>query len=161
MLARHYATLRTIAERTIAQHRLMQKSAGPDRISPTSLVAEAALRLLLQRTDLKNPEHLHGLATISMQRAIKDRARRRGTLKRVASGSARKVAAQSEAAPDVLHELEALRAAHPRQAEIVTLVGVKGLEVAEAAKELGISKPTAERDLRTAREWLARRLRGA
>jgi DNA-directed RNA polymerase specialized sigma24 family protein len=38
---------------------------------------------------------------------------------------------------------------------------VKGLSVEEAAKELGISKPTAERDLRTAREWLSRRLHGA
>jgi len=161
LLSRHYATLRTIAERTIAQHRLMQKAAGPDRISPSSLVAEAALRLLLQRTDLKNPEHLEGLAAISMQRAIKDRARKRGTRQRAVSGRPRKDAAQSDTTPDVLHELEALRAMHPRQADIVSLVGVKGLSVEEAAKELGISKPTAERDLRTAREWLARRLRGA
>ncbi|MCE2875475.1 MAG: hypothetical protein LW625_07545, partial [Planctomycetaceae bacterium] len=98
---------------------------------------------------------------ISMQRAIKDRARRRGTQQRAVSGRARKDAAQSDTTPDVLHELEALRAMHPRQADIVSLVGVKGLSVEEAAKELGISKPTAERDLRTAREWLARRLRGA
>ena len=161
LLSRHYATLRTIAERTIAQHRLMQKAAGSDRISPTSLVAEAALRLLLQRTDLKNPEHLEGLAAISMQRAIKDRARRRGTQQRAASGRASKAAAQGDATPDVLHELEALRAMQPRQAEIVTLVGVKGMTVDQAAEKLGISKPTAERDLRAAREWLARRLRGA
>lgn len=161
LLSRHYATLRTIAERTIAQHRMMQKAAGPDRISPTSLVAEAALRLLLQRTDMKNPEHLEGLAAISMQRAIKDRARKRGTRQRAVSGRTRKDAAQSDTTPDVLHELEALRAMQPRQADIVSLVGVKGLSVEEAAKALGISKPTAERDLRTAREWLSRRLNGA
>ena len=161
LLSRHYATLRTIAERTIAQHRLMQKAAGADRISPTSLVAEAALRLLLQRTDLKNPQHLEGLAAISMQRAIKDRARKRGTQQRAAAGRSGKSAEPTDTTPDVLHELEALRAMHPRQADIVTLVGVKGLSVGDAAKELGISKPTAERDLRTAREWLGRRLRGA
>jgi DNA-directed RNA polymerase specialized sigma24 family protein len=40
----------------------------------------------------------------------------------------------------------------------VTLVGLRGLTIAQAAKELGVSTPTAERDLRAARLWLAQRL---
>jgi DNA-directed RNA polymerase specialized sigma24 family protein len=42
---------------------------------------------------------------------------------------------------------------------LVTLVGLDGLTVAQAAKQVGVSVPTAERDLRAARLWLAQRLK--
>ena len=68
--------------------------------------------------------------------------------------------APAEAAADLLQALEALHAVRPRQADAVRLVGVQGLALADAAKRLGISVPTLERDLRAARAWLAKRVRG-
>jgi len=162
MLETHYVTLRQLASRILAQRRLMQRAAGPDRVSPTSLVAEATLRLLLQKKAIKDPDHLHGLAALSMQRSLNDRARRRGAKRRTAPPKAETPSTRTAEEPDdsVRVSLEALRKSKPRQAQVVTLVGLKGLTVAQAAKEMGISAPTAERDLRAARLWLAQRLKG-
>lgn len=162
MLETHYDTLRALASRILAQRQLMQRAAGPDRVSPTSLVAEATLRLLLQKKEIRDADHLHGLAALSMQRSLTDRARRRGAKRRTPSaGNESATAASTTPEPDdsVRVALEALRRSKPRQAQIVALVGVKGLTISKAAAELGISVPTAERDLRAARLWLAQRLR--
>lgn len=162
MMSAHYATLRGLARRVLAQHELMQRAAGPDRVSPSSLVAEATLRLLLQRTEIKNDEHLHGLAAESMKRALKDRARQRTAKRRTraAAGERSEALPPAEATSDLLQALEALHAVRPRQADAVRLVGVQGLTPAVAAKQLGISVPTLERDLRAARAWLGKRIRG-
>ena len=58
---------------------------------------------------------------------------------------------------DLLQELEALRRLRPRQADAIELVGLQGKSTAAAAKALGVSVPTIERDLRAARAWLAAR----
>ena len=163
MLETHYSMLRELAGRILAQRRQRQRTPGPDRISPTSLVAEATLRLLLQRTEIRNGKHLEGLAALSMQRSINDRARKRLAKRRTLPTDAPTAGGTVDAAePDdsVRIALESLRRSNPRQAEVVTLVGLKGATVAQAAKALGISTPTAERDLRAARLWLSRRLRG-
>lgn len=162
LLSRQYRSLRSIAERILVEHRAMQQAAGSDRMSPTSLVAEATLRLLLQKKEIRDADHLHGLAALSMQRSLTDRARRRGAKRRTPSaGNESATAASTTPEPDdsVRVALEALRRSKPRQAQIVALVGVKGLTISKAAAELGISVPTAERDLRAARLWLAQRLR--
>ena len=163
MLESHYDTLRVLASRILAQRRLMQRAAGPDRVSPTSLVAEATLRLLLQRTEIRDSDHLHGLAALSMQRSLLDRARRRGAKRRTAGrGSAAAEKRQTPEQPDdsVRTALEALRRIQPRQAEVVTLVGLQGRSLKDTAAELGVSVPTVERDLRAARLWLSTRLEG-
>jgi RNA polymerase sigma factor (TIGR02999 family) len=164
MLETHYVTLRELATRILAQRRLMQRAAGPDRVSPTSLVAEATLRLLLQKKAIKDPDQLHGLAALSMQRSLNDHARRRGAKRRSAPLEASKAPstrAAEEPDDSVRVSLEALGRSKPRQVQVVTLVGLQGLTVAQAAKEMGVSVPTAERDLRAARLWLAQRLKGA
>ena len=160
LLNSHYDTLRELARRILAQRRLMQKAAGPDRVSPSSLVAEATLRLLLQRERIRDPEHLHGLAALSMQRSLNDRARRRAAKRRDAGTS--KPSSEAELPPaqpesDLLQELEALRRLRRRQADAIELVGLQGKSTAAAAKALGVSVPTIERDLRAARAWLAAR----
>jgi RNA polymerase sigma factor (TIGR02999 family) len=163
MLETHYSTLRDLASRILAQRRQQERITGPDRISPTSLVAEATLRLLLQRTEIRDGEHLEGLAALSMQRSISDRARRRLAKRRTAPkdpAPAPKPAEAAEPEDSIRVALESLRQSNPRQAEIVTLVGLKGATVPQAAKILGISTPTAERDLRAARLWLSKRIRG-
>jgi RNA polymerase sigma factor (TIGR02999 family) len=162
LMGAHYDMLRALAKRVIAQHALLQRAAGPDRVSPSSLVADATLRLLLQRTTIRNDEHLQGLAAESMKRALKDRARRRGAKRRTRTGAAERKEAipAAEPAADLLQALEVLRAVRPRQADVVRLVGVQGVSPADAARRLGISVPTLERDLRAARAWLSRRVRG-
>lgn len=161
LLDAHYATLRELAKRLLAQRRMLQKAAGPDRVSPSSLVAEATLRLLLQRTEIRDTDQLHGLAALSMQRSLTDRARRRGARRRVkpkdAPPSARTIR-PVEAEADLLQELEVLRAVRPRQASVVELVGLQGKSTHETAQALGVSAPTVERDLRAARAWLATRM---
>jgi RNA polymerase sigma factor (TIGR02999 family) len=162
LLETHYVTLRELASRILAQRSLMQRAAGPNRVSPTSLVAEATLRLLLQRKAISDPDQLHGLAALSMQRSLNDRARRRGAKRRtVKIDHASKATSTPAEEPDdsVRVSLDALRRSKPRQAQLVTLVGLDGLTVAQAAKQVGVSVPTAERDLRAARLWLAQRLK--
>jgi RNA polymerase sigma factor (sigma-70 family) len=57
----------------------------------------------------------------------------------------------------VLSRLEAIS---PRQAKAVELRFFGGLTLEETAEVLGISAPTAMRDLRFAQAWLARELAG-
>lgn len=162
LLSRQYRSLRTLAERILAEHRALQKAAGPDRVSPTSLVAEATLRLLLQRNRVQGDDHLHGLAAITMRRALVDGARRRRTRERAQDGRDDPRAAEPvDAQAELRQILEVLRQVHPRQAEAIQLVGLKALSPAEAALKLGVSEATLRRDLRAGRAWIARRVRGA
>lgn len=54
--------------------------------------------------------------------------------------------------------LQELAAEEPRQAEVLSLHQVAGLEVDEIASMLEIAADEAERDLTAAREWLAHRV---
>lgn len=140
----------------------MQRAAGPDRMSPTSLVAEATLRLLLQRTGVNNDDHLNGLAAITMRRALIDGARRRRTRERAQDGRPEPRSVEpADAEAELRQVLEVLHRIQPRQAEALTLVGLRSLSPAEAARKLGVSEATLRRDLRAGRAWLARRVRGA
>jgi RNA polymerase sigma factor (TIGR02999 family) len=56
--------------------------------------------------------------------------------------------------------LEQLVAHDPRKAELVKLRFYAGLSVEDAARSLGISRATADRDWAYARAWLASRLQG-
>jgi RNA polymerase sigma factor (TIGR02999 family) len=162
MLQQHYRSLRELAERILAQHRLMERASGPDRITPSSLVAEATLRMLLQRKPVQNTDHLHGIAAISMRRAILDRARKRMSSERargmVRPNTPKDVAADPQ--DELRTTLEALRQAHPRQAEAIMLVGLQDMTVEDVATRLGVSTATVQRDLRVARAWIAQRMPG-
>jgi RNA polymerase sigma factor (TIGR02999 family) len=161
LLSRQYRSLRSIAERILVEHRAMQQAAGSDRMSPTSLVAEATLRLLLQRNRVNSDDHLHGLAAITMRRALVDGARRRRTREKAQDGRSDPVPEQpADAEAELRQILEVLRRVHPRQADALQLVGLRALSPAEAARKLGVSEATLRRDLRAARAWLARRVRG-
>jgi RNA polymerase sigma factor (TIGR02999 family) len=162
LLAQHYRSLRDIAKRVLAQHRLLQKASGPDRVSPSSLVAEATLRMLLQRNPVQNTDHLHGLAALSMRRSLLDRARKRRSNEQARRRADRGTRPNPPADPegDLTRTLQALRAVHPRQAEVIMLVGLQDLSVADVAARLGVSTATVQRDLRVARAWIAQRLQG-
>lgn len=157
LVERNYAELRAIAQREIRARKLGRT------LSPTSLVAEMVVRLLDQRTQPRNVEHLCGLATILMTRAIVDRSRRRKAVKR---GKGKRAARMSEAAEqdvptdrpggvagppgcrsDLVAGLQRLAVAHPVTMEIVTLRLVLELPMPRVAALLGVPLRTAYREL--------------
>ena len=162
LLTKQYQALREMAGRILRSEQLLKSSKINREMSPTSLVAESTLQLLAQRVAIQGDEHLQGLANISMQRVLSDRARKGRALKR--SGDPRDLLKADEVKSEVqelaiMNAIEALRAVRPRQAEVITAVCLQELSIEQAAKELNMTVPTLNRDLRAAREWLAKRLK--
>ncbi|MGH7507589.1 MAG: ECF-type sigma factor, partial [Longimicrobiales bacterium] len=106
----------------------------------------------------------------AMRRILVDHAKERGARKR-GGGLARVVfdaerfaalRAEPGADPDALLDLDealaALELEHPRQARAIELRYFGGLTLEESGSVLGVSAPTAMRDLRFAQAWLARAL---
>ena len=162
LLTKQYQALREMAGRILRSERLIKSSKINREMSPTSLVAESTLQLLAQRVTIQGDEHLQGLANISMQRVLSDRARKGRALKR--SGDPRDLLKAEEVKSEVqelaiMNAIEALRAVRPRQAEVITAVCLQELSIEQAATSLKMTVPTLNRDLRAAREWLAKRLK--
>lgn len=162
LLTKQYQALREMAGRILRSEQLVNSSKLNREMSPTSLVAESTLHLLAQRVQIQGDDHLQGLANVSMQRVLSDRARKGRALKR--SGNPRDLLKAEEVKSEVqelaiLNAIEALRAVRPRQAEVITAVCLKELTIEEAAKKLKMTVPTLNRDLRAAREWLSKRLK--
>lgn len=161
-----YAELRVVAESMMRQER------GGHTLQPTAVANEACVRLSRRGLPtLPRAEQL-ALASRVLGQVLIDHARRHGAEKR--GGGALRVrldelepgagvanAMADRAAPEfaAVHEaLSALRALHPRQAEIVTLRVMGGLTVAQISGLLGVSTRTVESDWAVARAWLRRAL---
>jgi RNA polymerase sigma factor (TIGR02999 family) len=150
---------------------LVRRKAGDDHsIEPTGLVHEAAIKLSGGNTDRfrTDPEYALQAARMTMRRILVERARARKARKR--GGDWTRVPLDDT--PDPLERrgvdaealfgaLDGLAARKPRQAEAFQLRFLLGLEFDQIAERLGVSLPTIHRDLRLAREGLARRLRVA
>lgn len=158
--------------RKLAAAKMARESAG-QTLQPTALVHEAWLRLGGEtQPQWKNRAHFFSAAAEAMRRILIENARRRQAARH--GGGLEKVSANATgfdvAAPLADAELLLLNeamdnlAAHdPRKAELVKQWYFVGLTVEEAARELGISQRTAERDWAYARAWLMNeidRLRG-
>jgi RNA polymerase sigma factor (TIGR02999 family) len=148
--------------RQLAAHRMASERPG-QTLQPTALVHEAYLRLTQggqgQRWDGRG--HFFAAAGEAMRRILVESARRKrclkhgGKLERVELG-------QLEIAsplPDdqllaVDEALSRLATFEPRAAAIVKLCFFVGLTQAQAAKEIGVSRATAERLWSFARAWL-------
>ena len=158
--------------RKLAAAKMARESSG-QTLQPTALVHEAWLRLGGEaQPNWKNRAHFFAAAAEAMRRILIDNARRRHAARH--GGGLEKLSANATgfdvAAPLADGELlllnEALDnlAAHdPRKAELVKQWYFVGLTAEEAARELGISQRTAERDWAYARAWLMNeidRLRG-
>jgi RNA polymerase sigma factor (TIGR02999 family) len=135
-------------------------------LQPTALVHEAYLRLAGQRApDWPDRAHFFAMAARVMRHVLVDHARRNRAAKR--GGSACRVSLEEATAPDRPLELEVialdealteLQALDADQAHIVELRFFGGLTEEEAAAALGVSVATVQRDWRTARAWLYRRI---
>ncbi len=170
LIEEHYATLRRLAARAI------RTRSAPERMSPTSLVAESVMRLLQQRDKPRSEEHLRGLATVFMARVLADNAKSRLRLKRGGGRSTRSIDdpsiafdldARSRAArPDdpqgatvdrtaLLDAMAAVAEHHPRAMEVLTLHVVGGIPLARVAELVGISERTAYREVELGRAELS------
>ncbi len=160
LFAAVYQELRNLAGR------FFRKEAKGITLQPTALVHEAYLKLVDQSAvDWRGRTHFFALAAQAMRRILVDHARRRGAAKR--GGHQNRVLLEDDLLPalepdnDVLAvdaALSKLAQVDPQQARLVELRFFGGLDVAEAAEALGISKRSAEREWTMVRAWLRREL---
>jgi len=148
--------------RKLAARKLAHEPPGLT-LQATALVHEAYLRLVGdEQADWQNRAHFFAAAAEAMRRILVERARRRARLRH---GGGRQREELDEAdlrivlpvSVDLLaldEALERLAAGDPVKAELVQLRFFAGLEVADAAKVLQISKATADRYWAYSRAWL-------
>lgn len=146
----------------------MAAEASDHTLQPTALVHEVYLRLVGSEDGVQweTRGHFFGAAAEAMRRILIDSARRKkaekhgGKLQRVDLGEIR---AATDLPSDDLFDLdEALiefAAVEPDKAALVRLRFFGGLSEADAAKCLGISRPTASRHWAYARAWLLDRMK--
>lgn len=140
--------------RKLAASRLSNEFPGYT-LQATDLVHEAYLRLVEVDRDVSwaNRRHFFAAAAEAMRRVVVDDARRRKSLKR--GGDLRRAelnenhSATSQQSPvDILaldEALQSLAEEDPVKAELVKLRFLAGLPHQDAARILGISRPTADR----------------
>ncbi len=138
-------------------------------LQSTALVHEAYLRLVDQdRISWRGRTHFFAVGARMMRRLLVDHARRRGRVKRgghwlrVTLSPDVKSLLGRDLDPDELLALdlalEKLERLDKRQKQIVELRFFGGLEVAEVADALEVSKRTVEGNWAHARAWLKREL---
>jgi RNA polymerase sigma-70 factor, ECF subfamily len=161
MLPQIYEELRRLARAYLRQER------NDHTLQPTALVHEAYLRLAVQHNlDWENRVQVMALAASMMRRVLLDYANGRNAAKRPGSGIRIPLhEAESEASDEVdLVDLNAalddLTRLDERQARVVEMRFFGGMSIEEIAGAAQISTATVERELRTSRLWLMRRLAG-
>ncbi|TWU44187.1 RNA polymerase sigma factor [Novipirellula aureliae] len=152
----------------LAGSMLNHESAG-NSLQPTALVHETYLRMADQtRVDWHGKTHFFAIGAKMMRRILVDHARgkkrhkRGGDMPRIPLADDLCVTNRND--EDVLaieEALEKLAKLDPRQAKIVELRFYGGLEVAEVAEVLGVSKRTVESEWTMIKAWMRRELSGA
>lgn len=136
-------------------------------LQPTAVVHEAFARLRHDRRIAMADRIAFAQAVAAtMERVLVDHARRRRSQRRgggVGHAPLRTELAGTsidlERVSDVSAALDAFAAVAPRPAQAIRLREFAGLTEAEAARALGVSIGTVQKDTRYARAWLAKRLR--
>lgn len=137
-------------------------------LQPTAIVHEAYLRLVDQtRIDWQGRTQFFAVAAVAMRRVLVDHARAQQRARR--GGGRCKVQLDSRLSPvdggecEILsvHEaLERLAMLDERGAKVVEMRFFGGLDMAEVAAALGVSKRTVENDWKHAKAWLRSELTG-
>ena len=130
----------------------------------TTLLHEAALRLLPAEVGAKDRRHFFAIAAQAMRFVLVDEARRRLAKKRAAEENALELSADLAPASSVDGRPEEILAIHqaltklsklnPRYVKMVELRYFAGMTVEEVADVLEVSTPTVKRDWQAARRWL-------
>jgi RNA polymerase sigma factor (TIGR02999 family) len=137
-------------------------------LNTTGLVHEAYLRLVeTPGTSLRDRSHFLALASRVMRNLLVDHARARKAAKRGGGAVPLELSdelwmpdEEAEAVRDLDEALTRLERVEPRQARILEQRYFGGLSLEETAEALGVSLATVKRELRAAREWLEKELRG-
>jgi len=159
MLPLIYEELRRLA------HSYLRRERSDHTLQPTALVHEAYIRLAVQHNlNWENRVQVMALAASMMRRILLDYANQRNAAKRPCSGVRipfSEVLNQAAGAVDFMDlnsALDALAQLDERQARAVEMRFFGGMSVEEISGAMEISTATVERELRTARIWLMRRL---
>lgn len=152
-----YNDLRRLAARELSRER------SGNTLQPTALVHEAYVRLVDQSSEPQwsHRGHFYTAAAEAMRRILVESARRKLTLKRGGDRERVELDADqlpvSQRRPEILaldEALSTLAADRPDLARLVSLRYFAGLTTEQAAKALGVSLRTAERNWTYARAWL-------
>lgn len=161
MLPKIYEELRRLARAYLRQER------SDHTLQPTALVHEAYIRLAGQHSlDWENRVQVMALAASMMRRVLLDHAAGRNAAKRPGSGvriplyEAEAQASDEVDLVDLNTALDDLARVDERQARVVEMRFFGGMSIEEIAGAARISTATVERELRTSRLWLMRRLAG-
>jgi RNA polymerase sigma-70 factor, ECF subfamily len=148
-------------------HHYMAGERADHGLQTTALVNEAYMRLVdYNRMQWQNRAHFFAVSAQLMRRILVENARRYnqrrgGRAQHVALDEAAIVGGMRPATlvalDDALNELERM---DPRKAQVVEMRFFGGLSLEETAEVLKISAVTVRRDLRTAKAWLYRELKG-
>ena len=153
--------------RRLAAHELRTEPAG-QTLQPTALVHEAYVQLVGDEDEPKwnHRGHFYGAAARAMRQILVDNARRKKTLKRGGDAERKPLDEEMLATSGHSFELLELDAAltqlekeRPDLAELVSLRYFAGLTMDQAARSLGISKRTAERNWTYVRVWLLEQMK--
>jgi RNA polymerase sigma factor (TIGR02999 family) len=156
-----YSELRRLATNYLRRERMGHT------LQPTALVNEAYLKLVGQKNaKWQNRAHFFAISAQLMRRILVDHARRHQADKRggtdqqrLSITSAQELVAQQEVDLLALNEaLDELSEMDAQQGRIVELKFFGGLSIDETAEVVGISHATVEREWKSARAWLRRRL---
>lgn len=148
-------------------HAYLRRERSDHTLQPTALVHEAYVRLAAQHNlDWQNRVQVIALAASMMRRVLLDYAEGRNAAKRAGSGvripfsEALAQASDPVDFVDLNSALDDLARLDERQARVVEMRFFGGMSIGEIAAAAGVSTATVERELRTARVWLIRRLSG-
>ena len=162
LVALVYGELRALA------HSYLQRESRGRPLQTTALVHEAYLRLAERNVTCRDRSHFVAVAATTMRRVLVDLARERSSRKRGSNAIHLPLdevrVAKAQSTPDVLlldEVMKKLEAFDSRKARAIELKVFGGFTVDETAQALGVSRATMERDLRFAKAWLGRELRGA
>lgn len=147
----------------------VRRGRAGETLNATALVHEAYVKLAATSVlEVHDRAHFFRIAARAMRQVLRDAAAHRSAAKRgggqplVTLDNA--IAADQSLTPDELLELDraltALGERNPRQLAIVECHLLTGLTLEETAEAVSTSVATVSRDLRFARAWLSRRLRG-
>jgi len=143
----------------------LNREQGQLTLQATGLVHELFLRLLQhKKAEFQSRIHFYTFAARMMRRILVDAARARSTTKRTAgdriplSADLAWIDPREPAMVDLDDSLDALAGDYPENARIVELRVFLGCTANEAADLMGVSKATADRQMRFALAWLYDRM---
>jgi len=151
--------------RKLADKYMRNENAG-HTLQPTALVNEAVIKLIDAKITWQNRAHFKAIAANTMRRILVDHARAKHREKR--GGDAIQVTLHDTRIgmsdePDILdleEVLEKLAQFDERKAKIIELCFYGGLTYDEIAESMELSAATVDRELRFAKAWLYRELKG-